>query len=347
MGKERYWSKKSPEQKWDYIVIGSGMGGMTTAAMLSHFGKKVLVLEQHYVPGGFTHTFRRKGYEWDVGVHAVGEVTIHTLPGRILHSLTSGGLEWASLGENYEEMYYPDNFSIAFPNHPKKFRQNLIDAFPDEVEAIDRYFDLVKEVSNSMRPYYLSRLLPKWASGLGDAALAQKAQKFLTMRTQDVIDSLTENQKLRQIFVAQWGYYGSLPKDSSFAMQALVVRHFSHGGYYPVGGSSVIAQEMLKKVSECGGWTRICADVSEILIEKGKAVGVKLADGEEIRASRIVSAIGVLSTIQRLLPQDVQKQDWVKEINTTTRPAPAHPASPFLSGCRTDQPQPQSCRPRI
>ena len=54
------------------IVIGSGMGGMTTAAMLSKLGKKVLVLEQHYIPGGFTHTFKRKGYEWDVGVHAVG-----------------------------------------------------------------------------------------------------------------------------------------------------------------------------------------------------------------------------------------------------------------------------------
>ena len=71
--KERFWSKKRPEESYDAIVIGSGMGGMTTAALLSKMGKKVLVLEQHYVPGGFTHTFRRKGYEWDVGVHAVGD----------------------------------------------------------------------------------------------------------------------------------------------------------------------------------------------------------------------------------------------------------------------------------
>ena len=72
MAKERFWSKKSPEEKWDYIVIGSGMGGMTTSAMLSHFGKKVLVLEQHYL-GWFTHTFRRKGYEWDVGFTLLGK----------------------------------------------------------------------------------------------------------------------------------------------------------------------------------------------------------------------------------------------------------------------------------
>ena len=123
-------------------------------------------------------------------------------------------------------------------------------AFPEEEEAIDKYFALIKEVSAAMRPYYLSKILPSWASHLGNATLAKKAQKFLTMRTKDVIESLTDNYKLQQIFVAQWGYYGSLPKDSSFAMQALVVRHFSHGGYYPVGGSSVIATRLLKKVGE-------------------------------------------------------------------------------------------------
>jgi len=324
MAKERYWSKKSEPQKWDYIVIGSGMGGMTTAAMLSHFGKKVLVLEQHYVPGGFTHTFRRKGYEWDVGVHAVGEVTMHTLPGRILHSLTNGTLEWASLGEHYEEMYYPDGFSIQFPNHPSKFRQNLVEAFPEEEAAIDRYLELIKEVSASMRPYYLSRILPRWASGMGNAVLAKKAQQFLTQRTKDVIEGLTDNYQLRQIFVAQWGYYGSLPKDSSFAMQALVVRHFSHGGYYPVGGSSVIATRLLKKVADSGGWTRICADVSQIILEKGKAVGVEMANGEKIYAAKIVSATGVLSTVNRLLPEEVRKEEWVQQIMKDTRPSPAH-----------------------
>jgi all-trans-retinol 13,14-reductase len=324
MAKERYWSKKSPEQKWDYIVVGSGMGGMTTAALLSHFGKKVLVLEQHYVPGGFTHTFRRKGYEWDVGVHAVGEVTTHTLPGRILHSLTNGSLEWASLGDIYEEMYYPDDFSIKFPNHPKKFRENLVEAFPEEEDAIDRYLSLIKEVSSAMRPYYLSKILPKWASGMGDSLLANKAQKFLEMRTKDVIDGLTDNYKLKQIFVAQWGYYGSLPSDSSFAIQALVVRHFYHGGFYPVGGSGVIATRLLKIVADAGGWTRICADVSTIILENGKAVGVELVDGEKVYSNRVISATGVLSTIKRLLPSDVQNQDWAQQICSDTRPSPAH-----------------------
>ncbi|MBY0414027.1 MAG: NAD(P)-binding protein, partial [Bdellovibrionales bacterium] len=60
--------------KWDAIVIGSGVGGMTSATLLAKAGKKVLMLERHYVPGGFTHTFTRKGCEWEVGVHYVGQV---------------------------------------------------------------------------------------------------------------------------------------------------------------------------------------------------------------------------------------------------------------------------------
>jgi all-trans-retinol 13,14-reductase len=151
------WSKSAPDERWDYIVIGSGMGGMTTAALLSKLGRRVLVLEQHYVAGGFTHMFKRPGYRWDVGVHAVGEVTEHSLPGRVLHNLTDGKLAWASLGPVYDAFHFPGGFRIDFPDGPKQFRENLVAAFPGERAAIDGYLDLVREVSSGMRPYYLSR----------------------------------------------------------------------------------------------------------------------------------------------------------------------------------------------
>ena len=145
------WSSKPKPGPWDAVVIGSGIGGMTAAAMLSKLGRRTLVLEQHYVPGGFTHTFRRKKYEWDVGVHAVGEMTERSMPGRLFAALTDERLKWASLGSVYDSFHMPDGFRIDFPDNPRQFRENLLEAFPAETEAVDGYLRLVREANKELR----------------------------------------------------------------------------------------------------------------------------------------------------------------------------------------------------
>jgi all-trans-retinol 13,14-reductase len=321
---EKYWNKRGKQgQTYDAIVIGSGMGGMTSAAILAKQGHRVLVLEQHYTPGGFTHMFKRPHYIWDVGVHAVGEVTKHSMTGRLLDDLTDGQLQWASLGPVYDEFYYPNDFRIDFPDSPQQFHANLLAAFPHEKPAIDRYFQLVREVSSGMRGYYLARVKSGFLGRMADLLMARKAQSYFEQSTQEVLASITHDPKLRAVFAAQWGYYGSPPSRSCFAIQALVTKHFLHGAYYPVGGAKRIAECLLKTVADHGGWTRISTDVQTILIEKGRAVGVRLGDGEEIRAPLILSAAGISSTLQRLLPSDIQEQTWATSIRTLP-PAPAH-----------------------
>src|ERR1700728_1598486 len=80
---------------WDAIVIGSGIGGLAAAALLSIYGRKrVLVLERHYVAGGYTHVFQRHGYEWDVGLHYIGEVQQEgSMLRRAFDTITDGRLE--------------------------------------------------------------------------------------------------------------------------------------------------------------------------------------------------------------------------------------------------------------
>ena len=110
---------------YDAIVIGSGMGGMTTAACLSRLGKKVLVLEQHYTAGGFTHAYARNGYEWDVGVHYIGDVgSRRSLSRQLFDFVSDAQLEWAPMDNNYDRFFIGDEqFEIgpgdfmAFPKH--------------------------------------------------------------------------------------------------------------------------------------------------------------------------------------------------------------------------------------
>ncbi|MGB1221673.1 MAG: FAD-dependent oxidoreductase, partial [Alcanivoracaceae bacterium] len=88
---------------YDAIVIGSGIGGMTAAACLAELGRKVVVLEQHYTAGGFTHSYARNGYEWDVGVHYIGDVGAkHTMARRLFDFVSGGELEWAPMDEHYD-----------------------------------------------------------------------------------------------------------------------------------------------------------------------------------------------------------------------------------------------------
>ncbi len=321
--KKSYYSKDATRGPWDYVVIGSGMGGMSCAALLTRLGKRVLVLEQHRVPGGFTHTFKRKKWLWDVGVHAVGEVTDKSMVGRLLREITYGKLEWTTLGPVYDEFFFPDDFSINFPDSPEKFRQALVDAFPSERNAIDQYLRMVREVAAAMRGHYLSRVMPQWLGRATQPVLGRTAQRFLTMRTADVIAGLTQNKRLRTVLTAQWGYYGSPPSQASWASHALTAKHFFYGGYYPVGGSARIAECLLAPVVERGGGVRVKADVDQIMMRRGRAVGVRLKDGEEILSKRVVSAAGALTTVRDLLPESETRARWASSIRTL-KPSAAH-----------------------
>ena len=97
------------EEKFDVIIIGSGMSGLTTAALLAQHGQKVLVLEKHFKAGGFTHTFKRKNYEWDVGIHYIGEVhNQKSYARRLFDRVTDGKLQWAKMDDNYDRIIFPN-----------------------------------------------------------------------------------------------------------------------------------------------------------------------------------------------------------------------------------------------
>ena len=316
--KVKYWSREIPDGKWDYIVIGSGMGGMTSAALLAKLGHRVLVIEQHIIPGGFTQTFKRPGYHWDVGVHIVGEMTDRSYVGRLLSELTDRRLEWASVGDIYDEFNFPDGFTIQFPNSKPAFRDTLYEYFPDEHQAVDTYLDLVRSAAHSSAGYLQARVAPKFLAPGAKRKAARAALPYMQSTTAEVLKEITDNPRLRSVLAAQWGYYGSTPKKSSFAMHALMVAHFLWGAFYPVGSASSIAREMLRTVADGGGWTAVRTAVDEIVIRGGKVAGVRIEGGQEISSGNVISAAGAPATSQ-MLPEGTLAVDSESAI-----PGPAH-----------------------
>ncbi|WP_375183520.1 phytoene desaturase family protein, partial [Marinobacter sp.] len=125
--------------------------------------------------------------------------------------------------------------------------------------------------------------------------------------------SLTSNQELIAVLCGQWGDNGLPPAESSFIIHALIARHYLYGGYYPIGGASEMAKTIIPVVQQSGGEVFTYADVKEILIEKGKAVGVRMADGEDVRAPLVISNAGVFNTFGPLLPDSAPEKDYYQQ----------------------------------
>lgn len=289
---------------YDAIVIGSGIGGLTTAACLSKLGKKVVVLEQHYTAGGFTHSYDRNGYEWDVGVHYIGDMGAkHTLARRLFDYVTDGKLQWAAMDDHYDRLFIGDR-QIDLVAGPDAFANELKSQFPGEEQAIDRYLDYLSRVAKAMPGVTLAKVLPNLLAGPFRYLARRKAPDFLNRTTREVLETLTGNQELIAALTGQWGDNGLVPDDSSFIIHALIARHYLYGGYYPVGGASEMAKTIIPVIQQGGGEVFTYADVKEILVENGKAVGVRMADGQDIRAPAVISNAGVFNTFGTLLPDN-------------------------------------------
>ena len=310
---------------FDAIVIGSGPGGLASAALLArHAKKRVLVLERHYTAGGFTHTFKRPGYEWDVGVHYIGEAHHEgSMMRRMFDHVTDGSLEWEGMGAVYDKIHIGEDV-YDLPEGRREFIEKLSGHFPEERENIEAYAKLLHKVNRAAKLFYAEKVLPPFLAGLVGGLLRSSAKKYFTRTTDEVLREITPNARLRAVLAGQFGDYGLPPKQSSFFIHAMVANHYLTGACYPIGGASRIPAAMEPLIEASGGMVITNADVEAILIEKNKAVGVRVAGGKEFRAPIIISDAGASITINRLLPDDVAERTGLKKKLSELEPSCAH-----------------------
>lgn len=295
---------------YDVIVIGSGIGALTTAGLLAGVaGARVLVLEKHCTPGGLTHSFRRMGASWDVGLHYVGDMHPGSRPRQLFDYLTDGALTWNRMPSGYDRFVLPGHgLTVTIPSSFKEYQYLLISLFPHEKRAIRRYCQDVTRAYSWMSLRYMADMVPPLASPAIHLALRLRTGHALE-HTEHYMERRFRDPALRALLTTHWGDYGVEPARSAFVAHAMIVGHYMNGAWFPRGGSAQIARMIEKGITSAGGRIRLGQDVEEILVEDGAAVGVRVTDHSgaqpvsyEERAPIIISGIGARETYQRLLP---------------------------------------------
>lgn len=300
----RYQSSVA-DKHYDVIIIGSGLSGLTLASLQAQQGRSVLVLEKHNIIGGFTHTYRRGGYEWATGLHYIGDLHREEHPLRICFDYISGGnLKWVPLPDEYDRIVYPDR-TVSLKAGVENFREELCKHFPRERNAINEYLKLLPLMTDEAGRMGIGRLLPE---GLRKFVSHPHAAYFRTS-TWNVLRSLTSDEKLISVLTGQWGNYGLPPKRSSFAVHGIIAHHYLNGACYPEGGSSTLPRTIVGEITKRGGTVVHSAEVTRILLKGHEAYGVELSNGDQILGSKIVSSTGVRNTYMGLLglPEKVKK----------------------------------------
>ncbi len=260
-------------EKYDAIVIGAGIGGLTTAALLSKQGLSVLVVEMHYELGGCATVFDRKGkgqgYKFDVGLHYVGDCESGGLIPRILKGAGVDDIKFIEQDRGgFDTLYFPD-FEFRIPRGIEEFRQNLVEMFPSEARGIDRYIKLLNQVWGIMgihsNPMTALRVIPKSLLALWN----------INSTVGEFLDTCTKDVKLRAVLTGQLGVYHQPPSRASLMGHAGVSMHFLQGSYYPAGGGQVLSDRLADSVEGKGGKILLRTKVNRILVEGGRAIGVE------------------------------------------------------------------------
>jgi all-trans-retinol 13,14-reductase len=300
----------SDHREFDAIVIGSGIGGLAFASIMATLRKwRVLVLERHFKIGGFTHTFTRPGgWSWDVGLHYVGDMGEGMMGRRLFDFISNGQVKWSPMPDVYDVFLYP-TLEVKACKGATNFSRALTEAFPSEGANIKQYFQDLKSAARWANRHFMAMATPAPLSWLIRKINRLTANLPLGL-TGQYLERRFVDHRLRAVVASQWLDYGVPPSQSAFVTHAVIATHYFNGAWYPQGGAGEIAKATGTIVRAAGGELLPNHEVTAILLEDDRAVGVKayVKQGREgtrteFRAPVIVSDAGAWNTFARLLPQ--------------------------------------------
>lgn len=279
--------------EFDSIIIGSGAGGLSAALCLARAGQKVVVIEQHYVPGGWCHSFYIDGQRFSPGVHYIGSLDKDQSTSNLYRGLgIANDLVFFRMNPRAYEHCWIGEERIHMPADVDQLYESLAERFPKEKRGLKKYLELVKNVSREIQ------LIPKMNGFWDNITIPYRARhlgKYALFSLKRVVGWHVKDPLLQKVLNIQCGDHGLPPSKASFPFHCAVMDHYIHGGFYPMGGGAAIVKAMTKAIKKFGGEIRTGQGVKRILLERLKgdkkinAAGVELQNGQKIMAKNIIS----------------------------------------------------------
>ena len=306
---------------YDVIVIGAGNGGLSAAVTFAQAGKKVAVFEKHNIPGGCGTSFCRGRFEFEVALHQLSSMGTAEKPGDLRVLFDQYGItdkiDWIQI-ESLYKINLPGGKGVALPADRYKAEETLIKAFPEEKDAIHRYYETVwkfnreiiaftaKSANSSGEPSSIKKLVMKALFPKLYPTLA----KYAVKSTDDVLNEFFKSKELQLCLSAYWCFMGMPPERFPFTILARCTYIYTEDKpYYLRGGSQVISQALTEAIKKAGGSVFFNTGVKKIVLKDGKASGIITEDGVEHTCKKIISNISPTVTYANLLDEkDIPKK---------------------------------------
>lgn len=283
------------EKEYDAIVIGAGLGGLVCGATLAKEGWSTLVLERHARPGGYCTSFVRKGFIFDIP-HVLGGCGPDGDVSKIISYLgLSKDIEFIEK-DPFQKFIYPEHV-VRVPVDVTRYERELSQLFPNE-PGIHDYFETLEKI---------------WLEthGWGDTPTISR---YRNKAFQNLLDDYFSDSKLKAIVSSAWGYRGLPPSRMDALSFAIALMCFHDGTCYPKGGYQKLADAFANGLKRNGGTLSLNSQVTRIIIEGEKAVGVALQDGTQIKAKHIISNADTKLTFLRLVGEEHLEKGFAQKI---------------------------------
>jgi phytoene dehydrogenase-like protein len=308
--------------KFDAIVIGSGIGGLSCAASLAMCNYKVLVLEKNPSLGGTMGSFTESktgNWTWSPGVQWVCGYSETSVDNMLLKAMSDGKISFSPLDDECQIKYFPElNYQFEFVNNKSKMFEKLKSEFPDESKKIDVYFKYLNILEKKSGMFSLPKMFPaSIAKFMFWFSKTFKMLPHMDKSVTEVVDNVLkiEDKKLRAIFLSFSHYFGIPLDETPFPFYAYAQNMQFNGMFYPDGGGQALVDALVASIDKRGGEVRQASGVKRIVFEDSKAIGVETEDGIVIYADKIVSSIGINETLLKLVPEQERPDRLVKALS--------------------------------